>query len=282
MHVLTTAVQPGGAFFVTPIMKKLLVVAIAFLLTTAAGAAELTETIDRTFDVRPGADVVLSNVNGRITISSWDQSRVHVIARKEVEGDSDEVKQVMKELVVEMQPRAGGLVVTTHHPKRSEGPSGIFDWLLGNHIDANVEYEVTVPRSMNVEVSNTNGGIHLNGITGKLELETTNGKIEVARCGGSLDASTTNGSIHAELVNVAKGQPLHFETTNGRIEVVVPADLAADVDADTTNGAISSDLPVNTTHFGRNSLRGTINGGGTPLRLRTTNGGIAIRSAAKS
>ena len=260
-------------------MKKLLVTAIAILLSTAASAAELTQTIDKTFDVRPGAELVLSNVNGKITISSWDQPKVRVIAVKEVEADRSEIQQVMKELVVEMQPKNGGLVVTTHHPKRSEdGPAGFFDWLMGNRVEASVTYEVTVPRAMNVDVTNTNGGIHLNNVTGKLELDTTNGKIELARCAGSLDASTTNGSIHAELVRVAKGQPLRCETTNGRIEVVVPRNFAGDVDAGTTNGSISTDLPINTTRTGRNSLRGTINGGGTPVRLHTTNGGIAIRS----
>src|SRR5690349_1393723 len=71
-------------------MRKLLLIA-TLLLTSAASAAELSETIDRTFDVRPGAKVVLSNVNGRITIGSWDQPRVRVVAEKEVDGDRDEL-----------------------------------------------------------------------------------------------------------------------------------------------------------------------------------------------
>jgi DUF4097 and DUF4098 domain-containing protein YvlB len=104
----------------------------------------------------------------------------------------------------------------------------------------------------------------------------------VARCAGSLDASTTNGSINAELTSVTRGHRLRFETTNGRISVALPASLAVDVDADTTNGSIRSDLPVATTRISRNSLRGTINGGGTPLELRTTNGGIEIRTTGKS
>ena len=257
-------------------MRTLLVTA-AFLLATSADAAELSETIDRTFDVRAGANVVLTNVNGRITINSWDQPRVHVVAKKEVDGDRDELKNALRDLRVEMQPRDGGLVITTHYPKEDHGVASIFDWLSGNHIDAEVRYEVTVPRTMNVDVSNTNGGIHLSDVSGALELDTTNGKIEVMRCAGSLDASTTNGSIHAELLRIAKGQPMRFETTNGRIDVAVPSNAAADIDASTTNGSISSDLAVATTRTSSNSLRGTINGGGTSMRLRTTNGGITIR-----
>jgi DUF4097 and DUF4098 domain-containing protein YvlB len=257
-------------------MRKLILAAALFV-AVSASAAELKETIDRTFDVKAGADVVLSNVNGRITITAWDQPRVRVIAKKEVDGDRDEIKQALQDLRVEMQPRDGGLVIRTVYPKDHHGAGSLIDWLLGDNIDAEVTYELTVPRTMNVDVSNTNGGIHLADVTGHLELETTNGKIVVKRCGGSLDAATTNGSIDAELLKVAKNQPMRFETTNGRIELTMPSNVGLEIDAATTNGDISTDLPVSTTHTGSNALRGTINGGGTSVRMRTTNGGIAIR-----
>lgn len=259
-------------------MRKLALAALTLVLAASASAATLTQTIDKTFDVRAGASVVVSNVNGRVTIKSWDQPRVHVVAVKEVEADRDEVKQVLDDLVVELQPKNGGLVITTHHPKQTEGFNGLFSWLAGDRISAEVRYDITVPRNMNVTAATVNGGIGISDVTGKHEIETVNGKIEMSRCAGSVDAETTNGSIHAELTQVTKGQPMHFETTNGRIEVQLPKNLAVDVDAGTTNGSISSDLPVSTNRFEKNSLRGTINGGGTPLRMRTTNGGIAIRS----
>jgi DUF4097 and DUF4098 domain-containing protein YvlB len=262
-------------------MKKLLLTtAMTMLLATGAGATTLNEKIDKTFDVKPGATVELSNVNGSIKITSWDQPRVRVIAEKEIEGDRDDVKAAMKELRVDIQPKNGGLVITTHYPKEEHGASSIFSWLMGDDIDAQVTYELMVPRSMSVDVTNTNGSIRLAEITGKLALDTTNGKIEVSRCAGTIDASTTNGSINAELVKIAKGQPLRFETTNGRISVAVPTDFAGDIDAGTTNGSIDSDFPVTTTKAGGNSLRGAVNGGGTPLRLRTTNGSINIRKSS--
>lgn len=263
-------------------MRKLFLSGLLLFLTVSAGAATLKETVDRTFDVRPGADVVLTNVNGRITVKAWDQPRVKVVALKEVQTSRDQLKDAMKALRVEMQPRNGGLSIVTHYPKEGQGFSSIFDWILDDRVQAEVEYELMVPRTMNVEVTNTNGSIHVTEVAGKHDLDTTNGKIVVTRCAGSLEASTTNGSISAELRQVAKGQPLRFETTNGRIEISVPQNLAVDLDAGTTNGSIDTDLPVATTKIGRNSLRGTINGGGTPLRMRTTNGGIAIRALGKS
>ena len=257
-------------------MKKLFLTLALSLMTVAASAAELKETIDKTFDVRPGATFRISNVNGKITIESWDQPRIHVVAVKKARGDREDAERFMKEMKVEMQPRDGGLSVTTVHPNRNG--SGFFDWIFGEHVDGSVTYEVTVPRMMNVDVSNTNGTISLTQVTGALELDTTNGRIEVEQCAGSIDASTTNGSISAELVRVAKGQPLRFDTTNGRISVTLPRDAALDVDAGTTNGSISTALPIVTSDKDRNSRRGTINGGGTRLRARTTNGGIEIKT----
>jgi Putative adhesin len=263
-------------------MKKLLLpTLVTLLLAVSAGAAELTETVDKTFDVRPGAAVSLDNVNGGITIGSWDQPRVRVIAHKKVKASKHDVQEAMRALKVEMLPANGGLTVNTRYPRENRGGSSILDWMTGDDVQASVKYEVTVPRNMNLDVSTVNGSVRVTQVSGKHELETTNGKIEVERCSGSLDASTTNGGIDAELTQVTKGQPLRFSTTNGKIEVSVPASLAVDVDASTTNGSIESDLPVATTKVSRNSLRGSINGGGTPLRLRTTNGGIEIKTVGK-
>lgn len=259
-------------------MRRMLAISMLLLMAAAAGAAELTETIDRTFDVRPGANVVLTNVNGRVKVSSWDQPRVRVVAHKTVRGSGKSAKEAMAEVRVDLQPRDGGLVITTRQPRGSDGWGELFSWLAGERIEAEVKYEITVPRTMNVDVENTNGSVQASGLSGRLELETTNGRIDVERCSGALEAATTNGSISAELTQVTKGQPLRFETTNGRIEVVLPPTVALDVDASTTNGGIKTDLPIATRSVDRNSLRGTINGGGTSLRLRTTNGSISIRT----
>jgi hypothetical protein len=259
-------------------MKKLTLLAAALLVATTAAAAELNETVDRTFDVRPGAKVSLENLNGSITIGSWDQPRVRVVAYKTVEGGRRRAGSSAR--AAPSSPparRGGGLAVMTHYPKDSEGVSSIFAWLTGDHVSANVRYELTVPKTMNLEVENTNGTIRVTEVAGDHELDTTNGRIELVRCAGSLDASTTNGGIAAELVKLSPGQRNSLSTTNGRIVVTVPANFAAEVDAGTTNGSIKTDLPVATTRAGDNSLRGTINGGGAALRLRTTNGGIEIR-----
>jgi len=261
-------------------MRRLAIAAALSLTALAASATTLEEKFDRTFDVRPGARMSLANVNGTITIRAWDQPRVRIQAQKKVKGSgSENARQAMAELKIEVVPSDGGLRVMTRYPKRGEGLD-FLNWMFGgNHVNASVTYEVDVPRSMNLDLDTTNGGINVSDIRGSHRIETTNGRISLARCAGDIEAETTNGSIRAELLDVTPGKAMRLSTTNGRISLAAPPTLAAHVDAATTNGSINTELPVSTTHAGRRSLRGNINGGGPELRLRTTNGSIEIRAA---
>jgi DUF4097 and DUF4098 domain-containing protein YvlB len=260
-------------------MRKLFVTILFMAFAAAANASSLTETIDRTFDVRSGAKLALDNVNGRITITSWDQPRIRVRAEKSIaRTDAKDAKQAMAELRVEMEATADGVSVKTVMPKKNS--AGLWDFMFGNFNNAKVIYEVTVPRVTNVDVSNTNGRIQMSGVTGVLHVETTNGRIEMERCGGSAEIETTNGAVKAELATLDPARPTRIETTNGRIDLTLPRTTRGSIDAETTNGKVQSDVPVTVRSSDKNSLRGTINGGGgASLRLRTTNGGIQIHAA---
>jgi len=260
-------------------MRRIATAFIFALVALTASASTLEETFDHTYDVPSGARLSLANVNGRIIIHSWDQTRVRVHADKVVRGSGDEAKQAMAALKIDVTRSAGGLSVMTRYPKRgSDG--GFLDWMFGSHVDASVTYDVTVPRAMSLDLDNTNGAIEVSDVRGSHKLNTTNGHIQMARCGGDVSAETTNGGIKAELIDVTPGKSVRLETTNGRISLAAPPTLAAQLDAATTNGSINTELPVTTTNkSGRHSLRGALNGGGPELRLRTTNGSIDIRAS---
>ncbi len=260
--------------------KSLIALALALVATTAMARDSATEKFDRTLNVRPGSELEVENVNGRITISAWDQPRVRIQAVKSVRtGDDRAAQEALRKLRIEIKQTGDRITVDTIYPKRDDNFFGLF---FGSSINASVQYEINVPRTMNLSVDNVNGAIAVSDVSGKLELDTTNGKIQVTRCAGTLDASTTNGSIEAELVQVTAGQSMRFETTNGRITLAMPPSVAADINAGTTNGSIRSDLPLETSRFSRTSLRGSLNGGGAEIRLRTTNGGIDIKSTGSA
>ncbi|MEA2240394.1 MAG: hypothetical protein QOC81_5118 [Thermoanaerobaculia bacterium] len=258
-------------------LKRLLLTAILTIVTAAANASTLDEAFDRTFDVRPGAVFALTNTNGHITVRSWDSPRIKVHAVKHVESrDGDAARAAMKALTFALSQPNGGLRIDTKYPKSSDG---IFEWIAGTSVNLSVTYEVFLPRTMDLQIENTNGTIEASDVRGSHRIETTNGQIKLVRCSGDLNAETTNGGIEAELTAVTKGRVVRLETTNGNIHARLPRTLAASLDASTTNGGIDSDLPVATRgNLSKHSLRGTINGGGADLHMRTTNGSIHIQA----
>ena len=261
-------------------MKRLAYFVLALAISGSAFAGdEFKENFERTLNVRPGTSFDIENVNGRITIAAWDNPQVRIKAVKRVETrDADAGREALKALRIEVRQTGTNVEVETIHPRK--GDAGFMDFLFGNNINASVSYEITVPRSTNVSADNVNGSIEVSDVSGELDLDTTNGKINVARCSGTVDASTTNGGINVELTSVTAGREMSFETTNGKIVLSVPSTLGAEVNASTTNGSVRSDLPLTTTRFSRTSIKGTLNGGGPEIKLRTTNGGIDIRSTS--
>src|SRR5947207_3573897 len=153
-------------------MRRAVLFLLVTLGATVLNASTLTQTVDRTFDVRPGATFALDNVNGHVNVTGWDQPRIRVHAIKTV-SRSDDPRRALDALRIDFQPRNGGLTVHTDYPK-SNG-IGFLDFLTGNWVDAKVEYEIDVPRSMSLNLETTNGAIEVSGVSGTLKTETTNG-----------------------------------------------------------------------------------------------------------
>jgi DUF4097 and DUF4098 domain-containing protein YvlB len=267
------------------------------ILGAAAHGVTLKERFDKTVPLRPGAQVRLTNVNGGVSIEAWDRNEVRVEAEKQVKArDSDVAHKVMAQIHIDVTPDSAGLRVDTRVPKRGESGGGVWDALFGNDVNYGVTYTVHVPRQTAVDVVSTNGGIELTGtrggahlktsnggltarnVEGNMELKSTNGAITVAHSSGALKAVTTNGGIQAELSGVPANADLSLESTNGGVSVRLPRDARFSLDAATSNGGVESEFPIPGTKAGQHRLEGEVNGGGPKLLIRTSNGGIHIRS----
>ena len=115
-------------------------------------------------------------------------------------------------------------------------------------------------------------------MSGKVKARTTNGSVTTRELTGAVDARTTNGSVNVDLASV-KSDRIVLQTTNGSVTLRVPSDAKADVAASWTNGGISvsDDVKIDVSDRSRRRFEGRMNGGGTPIELHTTNGGIRIR-----
>lgn len=132
--------------------------------------------------------------------------------------------------------------------------------------------------SGNARVESSGGGIDVDSVDGSLRAHTSGGPIRIDRVTGSLEAKTSGGSVHA---NFGKGN-FHggdLETSGGSIEVAVDPSASLEVEATTSGGGVSSDLPIRVVgKISTTNLRGTLGSGGELLRLHTSGGNIHIRS----
>ncbi len=143
----------------------------------------------------------------------------------------------------------------------------------GGHI------EVTDGRG-NLTADTSGGNITVLNLAGNAKVESSGGKLRLANISGKLTAETSGGSISAILpANVT--EDIHLETSAGAINVLTPPKASLTIDAETSAGSVHSDLPIANMRSDDESLKGTINGGGRKLVLRTGAGSIEIVSAER-
>jgi putative adhesin len=131
--------------------------------------------------------------------------------------------------------------------------------------------------SGNLEGSTSGGSVNVRDFRGPAHVETSGGGINLENVTGRVNGSTSGGSISARL-SAPAAEEVRFETSGGGVTVHVPESWAFDLDAATSGGGVSSDLPV--TVVGKtepNSLKGSVNGGGKSMFLRTSGGSIRVK-----
>ncbi|MDQ3198319.1 MAG: DUF4097 domain-containing protein [Verrucomicrobiota bacterium] len=139
--------------------------------------------------------------------------------------------------------------------------------------------EVTGGRGA-LSVDTSGGNVTVLNRVGDTKVESSGGKLRLGNISGKLKAETSGGSVSAILSSPVAGD-VRLETSGGSITVVTPPNAALTIDADTSAGSVRSDLPISRSNSGSDSLKGTLNGGGTKLVLRSSAGSIDIVSADK-
>lgn len=130
-----------------------------------------------------------------------------------------------------------------------------------------------------LQVHTSNGAISARGVDGRCELGTSNGRIQVSGRFDSLDIHSSNGPVIARAeTGSTMASAWSITTTNSAVDLSVPSGLKATLDASTSNGGITVDLPVTVQGYqSRSRFAGTLNGGGPDLSIHTSNGSMSVR-----
>ncbi len=222
----------------------------------------------KTYDLAPGGRVQISNINGKIQVEPSTGNTVEVVAQKIAKAANPaaakealeriEIREEVSPSSISIEtklPRGGGWLqmgntqVEVHRPGPCRSRGQVLDgqrrrrshWPLRTRHRRNDQRRRHRPRYLGHDRRE-----HDQRRRGR-------GASRVGEGGAKL------------------------ECTNGGIRLRLPADAKASISASITNGGIeSSGLSIETTEKSRRRLEGRLNGGGAPIRLDGTNGGITI------
>ncbi len=210
------------------------------------GGPDSTPRSDQTLDVTKGTRLVLSNNAGEVVVRSWDRDQVRVQA-----SHSDREK-------LDVQTADRTLRIRT---RSARGPSNLVDYLI------------TVPRWMPVNLSGTYLEATIEGTTAEVTVETVHGNVRVVGGSGAIVVRSVEGTITVEK---AAGR-VQATTVNEGIRL---SNVTGDMTAETTNGDIvienaqTTSLEASTVN-GDVTFNGTIRDSGA-YRLTTHGGDIRV------
>src|SRR5260370_37311635 len=117
------------------------------------------------------------------------------------------------------------------------------------------------------------------GMNSVVKALTTNSTVEVSIREWA-STKTTNGGVRLSIANAKWSGELELKTTNGGVDVTLPASAEFSVEASTTNGRIRTDFPITVQGgFSSKELSGTVGKRGRDLKGATTNGDIELKKS---
>jgi hypothetical protein len=259
-------------------------IALAILVLGLAALPAFADEWSKSYHLSGKPDLRIETSDANIRVTTWDQNTIEakvVTTHYKIGEDGIRVAEHQNGDTVEIDVRF------PHHGFTA-------DW--GNH---RVDVIIQMPREGRVNLHTGDGKIDLAGFKGEMDLHTGDGSENLEGVDGKLHATTGDGHITAhgrfdelELktgdghvdVRAANGSSLtagwRLETGDGNVSLEVPGDLAADVDLHTSDGHIDLEMPVTTEgKIRENEVRGKLNGGGSPLTIRTGDGSIHLRKS---
>jgi len=160
--------------------------------------------------------------------------------------------------------------------------------------------------SGNVTVMGAAKGAYCKSVSGDVKVDDVNGDAELYTVSGTIEAGSVKGSITAEntsgdvkLIDVTDAKVIKAKTLSGDVDYVgviysdgsynfkshsgdvlltVPSDAAFDLEAKTFSGSIESDFEITLTgKISKKELKGSVNGGGATLEVKTFSGDVHMK-----
>lgn len=229
-----------------------------------------TEKFEQTYALSANGRVSVSNVNGSITIETWDNAQVKFEAIKIADS-----KERFSDVEIKIDSKADSFSVETNYGDNRNS------WRNNGKLE--VQYRLTVPRNAVLnEIETVNGSISISNAHNLTKASAVNGQVKATNLRGTANLSTVNGTVEADFDQLQTGSKISLNTVNGTVNLIIPSDANATLRADSVNGNITNDfgLPVRKGQYVGRDLYGKVGSGDVQIRLNSVNGGLSIKRKA--
>ena len=124
----------------------------------------------------------------------------------------------------------------------------------------------------NIKAHTSGGGIKLENVKGNTEVSTSGGSITLNGEMGNVIAQTSGGGIKADITGLK--EKLHLKTSGGSIRANIPSNLGMNLDL--KGNHVNIQLKNFDGSAKKNQVVGTMNGGGIPVYMHTSGGGVSV------
>ena len=254
------------AFFLSLLLAPALALAPDYGQERATGSGEVTNQINRTVTLAPGANVKIQSINGLVSIETWDGDRAEI----NITVRASDIAAMERQPIIIEAPTPDSLTIRREEDKGGRRRGEDRGWV--RH-----EARLKLPKSVNLNVSSVNGKVDVGAITGEVGVNSVNGGVVVAQAGTATQLSSINGGISVSLLRLGEGG-LRVHSVNGGVKIGLPSETNAEIDVHSINGGVKSDLPI--TIIGEvkhGQLRGRVGDGGPPISITSVNGGVTLQ-----
>jgi hypothetical protein len=231
------------------------------------------EEIRRSYTLKPGAEVIISNINGRVDIETADTDHAEVLIVRSAKKRED---LRFRKINIERDP-------LQLHIRAEDDRRSIFS-AFSQTPEVRQRVTLKLPRKVRIETNGVNGDVAIGEIEGNVDVRGVNGQVNVAQAMGGASFRGINGKVDATIAKLS-GDGVDLSGLNGATTLRFIGEVNADVQARGHNGRVESDLPnleerKGEKRYGRYEAR--IGTGGAPITIRGVNGNVYLMKAEDS
>jgi hypothetical protein len=241
-------------------MRSTAIIIILVLMSGALCAQSFSEKITRdlAFEKKaPGNTLIVSNINGSITVTGYDGDRILIEAAKNIRAKTDERLEKGKKIQPGVVDLADTLILFVDGlcqkfekhgqqrlNKRAAWGYHSKDECRNCHdeFEYTMNFTIKVPFDVHLIVGTINNGdVSVENMRGVVVADNINGSIRLQRLQGGTEASTINGNLDVEYTyNPTKY--CRYYTLNGDINASFQKGLAANLSFESFNGSLYTNI----------------------------------------